>query len=123
MTTLPRRIVENCQPLQVIKGQAHGRKRRRSYGNASLYSFRKIYGPTQCLHPPDRAADDSVQSFYSKMVKQARLSSDHVSDRDDGKIAAVKFSRLLWMGAAWSRRSIARSDHVHADNTVVRRIK
>src|SRR5882672_5100575 len=123
MTVSPRRVVANRLPLQVIKGEAHGRKRRHSYGNTPLNSLRKIYGPTQCLHPANGAADDSVQPFYTKMVKQPRLRSDDVSDRHEGKIAAVKLSRLLGLRAAWSRRPIARPDDIHANDTVLRGIK
>src|SRR5438045_6202114 len=123
MTLLPGRVVAYCLPLEMIECQTHRRKRGRSNGNASLNTFRKIHGPTQGLHPANGAADDSMQSFNTKVIEQPRLCADHISNSHDGKVATVNLSCPLGMGTGWSRRAITRPDNVHAYDTVAPRIK
>src|SRR5256885_6098062 len=84
---------------------------------------KKTHTPPPSLHPSNEPADNRVQPFYTKMIKQPGLGSDYVSDRHEGKIAAVRLSRFLRIRAGWPSRAVTRADNVHPNDTVVHRIK
>src|SRR5208283_2248251 len=85
------------------------------------YSLRETGRPSQHLVAAHRTADHGEQFLDPQTLQQMPLDLDHVSDGDNGEIAAVRLAGRR-IDAAGSGAAAATAEQVRTDHEVTVRI-